>query len=172
MTREIYLAAGCFWGAERYLKHIHGVEDTEVGYANGSISHPTYREVKTDSTGYAETVKVTYDPEVIGLERILQIYFRAIDPTSVNRQGDDSGTRYRTGIYYTDPEDLSAIRRIYDKVAGELKSPLAVEVKPLKNFYRAEDEHQDYLDKNPGGYCHIPESLMEFAASASELTSD
>ena len=100
MRKDIYLAAGCFWGAERYLKLIHGVVSTEVGYANGNIFHPTYREVYTDSTGYAETVHVTYETDVIGLERILQLYFRAIDPMSVNRQGNDEGTRYRTGIYY------------------------------------------------------------------------
>lgn len=172
MRKDIYLAAGCFWGAERYLKLIHGVVSTEVGYANGNIFHPTYREVYTDSTGYAETVHVTYETDVIGLERILQLYFRAIDSMSVNRQGNDEGTRYRTGIYYSDPEDLPSIQRIYDRISGELKGPLAVEVKPLKNFYRAEDEHQDYLDKHPDGYCHIPESLMEFAKSASEGTTD
>ena len=116
------------------MKLIHGVVSTEVGYANGNIFHPTYREVYTDSTGYAETVHVTYETDVIGLERILQLYFRAIDPTSDNRQGNDEGTRYRTGIYYSDPEDLPSIQRIYDRISGELKGPLAVEVKPLKNF--------------------------------------
>lgn len=172
MEKEIYLAAGCFWGAQRYLNQIKGVTKTVVGYANGNISHPTYREVYTDSTGYAETVKVCYDPEQIGLDRIIQIYFRAIDPTSVNRQGQDVGTRYRTGIYYTDPAELESINRICQRVAGELKAPLAVEVKPLKNFYRAEDEHQNYLDKNPGGYCHIPESLIEFAKHAEDSSAD
>lgn len=172
MRKDIYLAAGCFWGAERYFKMIHGVVATEVGYANGCIFHPTYREVKTDSTGYAETVHVTYDTGVIGLDRILQLYFKAIDPLSVNKQGEDEGTRYRTGIYYSDEKDLESINRIYERVEGELKSKLAVEVKPLKNFYRAEDEHQDYLDKHPGGYCHISESLMEFARSASETSID
>lgn len=172
MKKDIYLAAGCFWGAERYLKAINGVISTEVGYANGSISHPTYREVSTDNTGYAETVHVTYETEVIGLERILQIYFKAIDPLSVNRQGEDSGTRYRTGIYYRDESDLPAIRRICERISGELGSPLAVEVKPLKNFYRAENEHQNYLEKHPGGYCHISESLIEFAKMASETSAD
>ena len=172
MKKDIYLAAGCFWGAERYLKQIHGVISTEVGYANGCIFHPTYREVSTDSTGYAETVHVFYETEVIGLERIIQIYFHAIDPLSVNKQGNDEGIRYRTGIYYTDPSDLGPIQKIYDRIAGELKARPVVEVKPLKNFYRAEEEHQNYLDKHPGGYCHISESLMEFAKSASETVSD
>ena len=172
MTKDLYLAAGCFWGAEHYLKRIRGVVKTEAGYANGNISHPTYREVYTDSTGYAEAVHVVYDPDVLGLERLVQIYFKAIDPLSLNRQGDDEGTRYRTGIYYSDPADLPSIQRIYERVAGELKAPLAVEVKPLKNFYRAEEYHQDYLDKHPQGYCHIPASLMEFARTANEPASD
>ena len=171
-TKDIYLAAGCFWGAEHYLKRIRGVVKTETGYANGNISHPTYREVYTDSTGYAEAVHVVYDPEVIGLERLIQIYFKAIDPTSLNRQGEDEGTRYRTGIYYSDPADLPAIRKVYSRVEGEIKEPLAVEVKPLKNFYRAEAEHQAYLDKHPQGYCHISPALMEFARQANEPDSD
>lgn len=172
MIKDIYLAAGCFWGAEKYFKQIHGVVSTEVGYANGNIFHPTYREVSTDVTGYAETVHVRYDTDQIGLERILQIYFKAIDPTSVNRQGNDVGIRYRTGIWYTDKEDLPAIERIYDRVRGDIGQPLAVEVKPLKNFYRAEEEHQNYLGKHPGAYCHISDSLMEFAKTASEASTD
>ncbi len=172
MIKDIYLAAGCFWGAEKYFRQIRGVVSTEVGYANGNIFHPTYREVSTDATGYAETVHVKYNSDIIGLERILQIYFKAIDPVSVNRQGNDSGTRYRTGIWYTDSQDLPAIRRIYDMVRGDVKQPLAVEVKPLKNFYRAEEEHQNYLEKHPGAYCHISDSLMEFAKSASEGSTD
>lgn len=172
MKKDIYLAAGCFWGAERYLRAICGVTATEVGYANGGISHPTYREVSTDNTGYAETVHLTYETEAIGLERILQLYFKAIDPLSVNRQGEDVGTRYRTGIYYTDESDLPVIRRICERASEDLASPIAVEVKPLKNFYRAENEHQNYLEKHPGGYCHIPDSLVEFAKAASEPSTD
>lgn len=172
MKKEIYLAAGCFWGAEHYFKQIRGVVSTEAGYANGNIFHPTYGEVSTDCTGYAETVRVVFDTEFIGLERILQFYFKAIDPTSVNRQGADVGTRYRSGIYYTDPEDLPSIRNIYERVAGEYKTALAVEVKPLKNFYKAEEYHQDYLDKHPDGYCHISKTLMEFARTASDISND
>lgn len=172
MTKDIYLAAGCFWGAEQYFKQVRGVAGTEVGYANGSISHPTYREVFTDSTGYAETVHIIYDPDVIGLDRLLQIFFKGIDPTSIDKQGGDVGNRYRTGIYYTDPKELEAIRRIYDRVSGEIKGTVAVEVKPLKNFYKAEEEHQNYLDKNPGGYCHISKSLMDFARTANEASGD
>ena len=172
MTKDIYLAAGCFWGAEHYLKRVRGVVKTETGYANGNIAYPTYREVYTDKTGYAETVHVVYDPDVLGLDRLVQIYFKAIDPTSINRQGEDEGTRYRTGIYYSDPADLPAIQRICERVSGEIKAPLAVEVKPLKNFYRAEEEHQDYLDKHPQGYCHSPLALMEFARTANEPAGD
>ncbi|MBQ9661131.1 MAG: peptide-methionine (S)-S-oxide reductase MsrA [Bacteroidales bacterium] len=172
MTKEIYLAGGCFWGAEHYLKQIRGVVKTETGYANGNISHPTYREVYTDSTGYAETVHVVYDPDVLALERLVQIYFMAIDPTSLNKQGGDEGTRYRTGIYYEDPADLPVIRQVFDSVAARAKAPLAVEVKPLKNFYRAEDCHQDYLDKNPQGYCHISKALMDYARTANSQDPD
>ena len=172
MTKDIYLAAGCFWGAEHYLKRVRGVVKTETGYANGSISHPPYRAVYTDKTGYAETVHVVYDPDVLGLDRLIQVYFKAIDPTSVNKQGEDVGTRYRTGIYYSDPADLPAIQRVYDRIAGDLKAPLAVEVKPLKNFHRAEEEHQDYLDKHPQGYCHISPALMEFARTSNEADGD
>lgn len=172
VIKTIYLAAGCFWGAEHYFKQIRGIVSTEAGFANGNIFHPTYAEVATDCTGYAETVKVDYDTEYIGLERVLQFYFKAIDPLSVNRQGNDTGVRYRTGIYYTDEADLVSIRKIYDLVAGELKQPLAVEVKPLKNFYKAEAAHQDYLDKHPDGYCHISKNVMEFARSASDPSND
>ncbi len=172
MVKEIYLAAGCFWGAEKYLKHIRGVIRTDVGFANGNTAYPTYREVSSDLTGYAEAVRVQYDTEIIGLERIIQLYFKAIDPLSVNRQGEDTGTRYRTGIYYKEPEDLISIQKIYDRVKGEYKQDLAVELKPLKNFYRAEEMHQNYLEKNPNGYCHISDALMEFVKSASEGSSD
>ena len=166
MSKQIYLAAGCFWGAEHYLKQIRGVLFTEVGFANGHAADPTYKEVYTDTTGYAETVRVEFDPSVLSLELLLQLYFKSIDPVSVNQQGEDRGTRYRTGIYYTDPSDLEVIRRVYDRVAESYDRPLAVEVKPLENFYRAEDYHQDYLENNPDGYCHLPRALFEFARNA------
>ena len=166
MTKEIYLAAGCFWGAEHYLKRVRGVVKTETGFANGNISHPTYREVYTDSTGYAEAVHVVYDPDVLGLERLIQIYFMAIDPTSVNKQGEDEGTRYRTGIYYTDPSDLPVIEEVYRQEQAACQQPFAVEKQPLRNFHPAEEYHQDYLDKNPDGYCHLPLELFRFAREA------
>ena len=104
-----------------------------------------------------------YDPERIGLETLLRLYFKSIDPLSLNKQGEDVGTRYRTGIYYSDPDDLATIQKVWDEVAAACGQPLRVEVLPLRNFYRAEDYHQDYLDKNPDGYCHLPAALFEFA---------
>ena len=159
--KEIYLAGGCFWGTEHYIKQIEGVTQTEVGYANGTTPDPTYEEVYTDRTGYAETVRIAYDEKQVSLATILELYFYSIDPTSLNRQGGDCGTRYRTGIYYTCDNDLPAIEAIYNKVAAQHTEPLAVEVEPLRNFYPAEEYHQDYLDKNPQGYCHIPRALIE-----------
>jgi len=165
-VKEIYLAGGCFWGTEHFFKQIEGVVETEVGYANGHTEHPTYKEVCTDKTGFAETVRVVYDPEKIGLRFLLQMYFKAIDPVSVNRQGHDTGTQYRTGIYYTDASDLPVIEEVYSEEQKLYKVPFAVEKLPLKNFFTAEEYHQDYLDKNPEGYCHLPLSLFKFAKEA------
>lgn len=166
MTKQIHLAGGCFWGTQHFLKQIRGIISTAVGYANGNTENPTYKEVYTDLTGYAETVSVEYDPAVISLERLLELYFLTIDPTSLNCQGEDEGTRYRTGIYYSSEEDLPTINEAMAREAAKYSEPLAVEVEPLKNFYSAEEYHQDYLDKNPGGYCHIPLALMEEARKA------
>lgn len=163
---EIYLAGGCFWGTEKYLSVIRGVTETEVGYANGTTEHPTYEEVCTGKTGHAETVHVVYDPAILPLEFLLELYYESIDPSSVNRQGGDAGTQYRTGIYYTDPADLPVIERSIEKLARRLDKPVAIEVLPLSNFWRAEEYHQKYLDKNPGGYCHIPKSKLTRAARA------
>lgn len=154
-TKEIYLAGGCFWGMEHYAKQIKGVVETDVGYANGKTKNPTYEEVCTDRTQFAETVRIAYDPSVVSLEALLAFYFKAIDPTSVNQQGNDHGTQYRTGVYYTDPADLPTLRRAFANEQLKIKEKIAVELEPLKNYYKAEEYHQDYLDKNPGGYCHI-----------------
>ncbi len=166
--QEIYLAAGCFWGAEKYLKLIEGVTFTEVGFANGNTENPTYKEVYTDQTGYAETVHLRYNPAVVSLRFLLEMYFKAIDPTSLNKQGEDEGTRYRTGIYYSDSADRAVIDAAVAEEAQKYGLPLQVEVKPLRNFYRAEEYHQDYLDKNPTGYCHLPVALFELAKKAKE----
>ncbi len=167
-TKDIYLAGGCFWGTEHYFKQIEGVAVTEVGFANGHTEHPTYKEVYTDQTGFAETVFVRFYPDVVSLEFLLRMFFKAIDPTSLNKQGHDEGTRYRTGVYYTDPEDLPVIEKVFAEEQKNYDQPLAVEKLPLQNFYTAEEYHQDYLDKNPDGYCHLPLSLFEFARQAKE----
>ena len=165
-TKDIYLAGGCFWGTEHYFKQIEGVIATEVGYANGIVENPTYEQVCTDKTRFAETVHVTYNPDVVSLEFLLRMYFKAIDPVSVNQQGHDIGSQYRTGIYYTDTADIVVINQVYDDEQQHYQQPLAVERQPLENFHTAEEYHQDYLDKNPDGYCHLPLSLFEFARKA------
>ena len=166
MTKDIFLAGGCFWGTEHYFKQIEGVVNTEVGFANGHTADPTYKEVYTDTTGYAETVRIQYDDTVVDLEFLLQMFFKAIDPTSLNKQGHDEGTRYRTGVYYTSEADLPIIEKIFAEEQKSLDAPIAVEVEPLQNFYPADESHQDYLDKNPTGYCHLPLELFEFAKKA------
>ena len=151
--REIYLAGGCFWGVEEYFSRVPGVIDAESGYANGKSDTTKYELVS--QTGHAETVKITYNVKKISLKEILLHYFRIIDPTSKNKQGNDQGTQYRTGVYYKDEADLDTINQVFDEVAKKYDKPLAVEKEPLKNFIKAEDYHQDYLKKNPNGYCHI-----------------
>ncbi|MDY5969772.1 MAG: peptide-methionine (S)-S-oxide reductase MsrA [Bacteroidales bacterium] len=167
MNKELYLAGGCFWGTEHYLKQIRGVEKTEVGYANGHTENPTYHDVCTGETGFVETVHVVYDTSVLSLKKLTEIYFESIDPTSLNKQGGDCGTQYRTGIYYVDPSDEPILRETFDeKQRGLGGAPMRVELLPLKNFFRAEDYHQDYLQKNPAGYCHLPVTLFEYAKEA------
>lgn len=166
MTKIVYFAGGCFWGTEHYLKKIRGVEDTQVGYANGKLSNPTYEEVCTDTTGFAETVKVVYNPEILPLPRLLELFFMAIDPTTANRQGHDVGTQYRTGVYYTDEADKGVILAALERLNEECDGRSVVECSPLQNFYDAEDYHQDYLDKNPMGYCHLSPELFRFAEQA------
>ncbi len=160
--KTIYLAGGCFWGMQKFLDQFDGVKETEVGYANGPEKAPSYREV-CDNSGHAETVRVAYDESVLSLDALLHFYFQVIDPTSVNRQGMDSGIQYRTGIYYTDESQLPEIEAVYKEIEQEVGQPLAVEVKPLLNFFSAEAYHQNYLDKNPGGYCHIPTHFFHLA---------
>lgn len=166
--KEIYFAGGCFWGTEHYIKQIRGVISTEVGYANGNTLNPTYEEVYTDTTGYAECVKVVFDEEILPLAKVVELYFHSVDPLSLNRQGNDIGTRYRTGIYYTDDNDRSIIEEIYRQVEQSVGTPIVVELEALRNFYSGEEYHQDYLDKNPGGYCHLSRALMEYARKANE----
>ena len=138
--KTLFLAGGCFWGTEHFFRQFPGVKETEVGYANGPTENPTYREVCANS-GHAETVRVVYDETVIPTEKLLDRYFLAIDPVSVNRQGHDEGIQYRTGIYYTDESQLPAIRAKMKEEAAKYKEPLAVEVGPLENFWPAEEYH-------------------------------
>ena len=155
----IYLAGGCFWGVQKFLDQFEGVTETEAGYANEPYIAPSYEDVCYGS-GHAETVKVVYDESKISLTELLKYYFMVINPVSVNRQGNDRGIQYRTGIYYTDKEQISEIQAIYQQEEEKAGQKLAVEVEPLYNFFPAEEYHQKYLDKNPGGYCHIPRSMF------------
>ena len=155
MTETIFLAGGCFWGLQKYFDQFDGVLRTEVGYANGPDTAPSYEDVCHDS-GHAETVMIEYDPERISLEQLLDAYFLVIDPLSVNRQGHDEGIQYRTGIYYTDESQLATVRKVYSREEAKAGAKLAVAAEPLRNFFSAEEYHQKYLEKNPGGYCHIP----------------
>ncbi len=165
--KEIYLAGGCFWGLEKYLENIPGVLNTEVGYANGKTENPSYEQVCRENTGHAETVHVSYDADRISLSGLLDLFYQVIDPTSLNRQGNDVGSQYRTGIYYIDQEDLPLIAASLDRLQGKYDKKIAIEVCHLINYFKAEEYHQKYLDKNPGGYCHIPSSYFESAKKAS-----
>lgn len=154
-TKNIYLAGGCFWGLEAYIKQLPGVWDTDVGYANGNKENPSYEEVCRKGTGHAETVNVVYDPSVIDLNTLIRAYFKVVDPTSENQQGNDRGIQYRTGIYYTDETDVNVIKDAVNAEQKKYTKKIKVEVLPLENYSSAEEYHQNYLDKNPGGYCHI-----------------
>lgn len=162
-VKDIYLAGGCFWGTEHYFKMIKGVVFTEVGYANSVVKNPSYEMVCTGNTMAAETVHIKYDNTLVSLKRLLQMFFVSIDPTSLNKQGHDIGVQYRTGIYYVDKDDLAVINEEIFEQQKQYEDEIVVEVMPLKNFYSAEEYHQDYLDKNPDGYCHLPIELFEFA---------
>lgn len=159
--REIYFAGGCFWGTEKLFRSIPGVVATTVGYANGSVPDPSYRQVCSDTTGHRETVRVEYDPAAVTLERLLEAFFLVVDPTVRNRQGGDVGSQYQTGVYYTDIADLPVLEAAFDRERAKTGT-FCVELAPLRCFYPAEEYHQDYLSKNPGGYCHIsPAELAE-----------
>ena len=170
-AKVIYLAGGCFWGAEKYLSQIKGVLKTEVGYANGKTANPSYEEVCHKNTGHAETVKVLYDPGKLRLAFLLDLFYESIDPTTVNRQGGDRGTQYRTGIYYVDAADREVIEKSIAELQKRFKKPIAIEVLPLSNYYTAEEYHQKYLDKNPNGYCHIGWDKFERAKEATDTVS-
>lgn len=160
--KTIYLAGGCFWGTEHFVKQIKGIESTEVGYANGGKKGVNYYDVVNHS-GHAETVKIVYDQNIISLSEILDLYYLSIDPLSVNQQGNDRGIQYRTGIYYEDESLLSEAQASLKKLEEQLGTTPAIELTKLTDYTPAEEYHQDYLEKNPGGYCHINPALFEKA---------
>src|SRR5665647_2107267 len=153
--KSIVVAGGCFWGVEAYMSRINGIFETKVGYANGTKNDPTYNEVCLGTTGHAEACLISYDEDIVPLEKILNKFWGIIDPTVSNRQGPDIGHQYRSGIYYTDEVDLDIILRTKDEVQSRNNKPIVTEIQLLSCFYDAEDYHQKYLQKNPGGYCHI-----------------
>ena len=159
--RDIWLAGGCFWGIEAYVEQIRGVVETSVGYANGNQVNPSYEEVCRGNTGHTETVFVRYDPARLNLESLLTYYFKVIDPTSLNRQGNDHGSQYRTGIYYQDVVDKAVIEEVVAKEQLKYAKRIVTEVLPLDHYYIAEEYHQKYLKKNPNGYCHIDLSQVK-----------
>lgn len=164
--KEIYFAGGCFWGTQHLFDLVRGVVATETGYANGKIKNPTYEQVISHSTGFTEAVKVQYDADEVDLPLLIDLFFKSIDPTTKDRQGNDVGDNYRSGIYSTDKATEAIVKTEVAKLAKNYRKPVVVETIALKNFYKAEDYHQDYLDKNPGGYCHIPLSVFEEARNA------
>lgn len=153
--KEIVLGGGCFWGVQEFMSRLEGVKKTEVGYANGRGENPTYEDICNNNTYYAEVCKILYDENEISLENILEEFWSIIDPTILNRQGNDIGSQYRTGIYYTDKTDIEIIEKSKNKEQNKYSKKIVTEVKPLEKYYKAEEYHQDYLKKNPGGYCHI-----------------
>ncbi len=159
IIKSVYFAGGCFWGVEEYFSRVDGVIDSVSGYANGKSENPSYEDVCYRNTGHSEAVKIDYNSAVVSLQELLVHLFRIIDPTSLNRQGNDRGTQYRTGIYYTDENQKSVALAFLKEMQKNYSSKIVVELEPIKQFFIAEDYHQDYLKKNPSGYCHINLSL-------------
>ncbi|MBR1581958.1 MAG: peptide-methionine (S)-S-oxide reductase MsrA [Bacilli bacterium] len=158
MKKTIYLAGGCFWGVQEYYSRLKGVLEVTAGYCNGTTAFPKYEEVKTGTTGHAETVKIDYDDSLISLEDLLNHYLRFVDPYSLNKQGEDEGSQYRTGIYYVDLLDGINARTYLDE---HLEKGYKIEVSKMCNFFKAEEYHQNYLKKNVNGYCHINLNLIK-----------
>ena len=159
--KTIVFAGGCFWGVEAYFKLIDGVTNTQVGYANGHKDNPTYEEVCQHATGHAEACQITYDPSRITLAALLTAFWRIVDPTVLNRQGHDVGDQYRTGIYYEDTGEFKIIKSSLQEEQKKYKKVIVTQVEPLIRFWDAETMHQDYLDKHPNGYCHIPIAALK-----------
>ena len=155
IMKTIYLAGGCFWGVQKFFDKTRGVVETETGYANGKTENPSYEDVRYHGSGHTEAVRIKYDESVVSTKTLLKYYFMIIDPLSVNKQGEDEGENYRTGIYFDDATLESDIAESVREEEAKVGQKLAVEVLPLSNFYSAEEYHQKYLEKNPTGYCHI-----------------
>ncbi len=158
MEKVIYLAGGCFWGVQEYYSRLKGVISSISGYANGQKENPSYLEVRSQLYHHVETVKVTYDDNIITLTKLLEHFLRFVDPYSLNQQGEDKGVQYRSGVYYTDEDEKDIIKQYFD---SHLKENYQIEILPLENFYLAEEYHQDYLKKNVGGYCHINLNIIK-----------
>ena len=159
--KDIYFAGGCFWGVQEYFSRISGVHNASSGYANGNTENPSYEDLLYRGSGHAETVHVQYDPDVISLKTLTEQFFKIIDPLSLNRQGMDKGTQYRTGVYYIDKTDIDIIKEVFNAEQIKYERKIAVELLPLEHYYPAEDYHQDYLKKNPKGYCHVDFSSLD-----------
>jgi methionine-S-sulfoxide reductase len=160
-----YLAGGCFWGMEKYLRDLPGVIETEVGYIGGESSSASYMQVKNGTTGHAEAVQVKYDSSKLTYEALIRYFFRIHDPTTLNRQGNDLGTQYRSAIFTNDENEKKIIEQLIKKIDGTraYKGPIVTKIEPFKAFHPAEDYHQDYLVKNPDGYnCHLLRADFNF----------
>ena len=157
----IYLAGGCFWGVEAFVSRLKGVNQTEVGYANGFDLAPTYEKVCSGKTGHRETVKVTYNPKIISLDELLESFFKIIDPYTKNQQGPDIGSQYQTGVYWQEESQRETVLKFFSKKQSEDDQKIVVEVGPISCFYTAEDYHQKYLERNPQGYCHVNLNLID-----------
>lgn len=159
--KRVWFAGGCFWGVEAYFRQLKGILTTTVGYGQGIVDKPTYQQVCTGTTGHTEVCEVTYDEKLLPLQNLLEHFFRIINPTTLNRQGPDCGTQYRTGVYYELEEDKEAIVTFINKMKPHYADSIVVEVEPLACFFPAEEYHQRYLEKTPGGYCHIDLGLAK-----------
>lgn len=161
MIKKIWLAGGCFWGVEAYFQQLKGVLSTKVGYGQGNTPKPTYQQVCSGATGHTEVCEITYDEGVLSLPKILEQLFRIIDPVTLNRQGPDQGTQYRSGVYYLDAGEREVILEFIKEQQPSYTEPIVVEVEPVRNFYLAEEYHQEYLQKTIGGYCHVNLNLAK-----------
>jgi peptide-methionine (S)-S-oxide reductase len=159
--KKIVLAGGCFWGVEEYYRRLKGVEATRVGYAQGTLSNPSYQDVCSGETNHAEVVEITYDEQILSLDSIINHLFRICDPCSLNRQGNDVGTQYRVGIYPDSQAEIERIKVLIHSKQAAYARPIVLEIEKLRDFYDAETYHQKYLIKNPGGYCHVNMNLIK-----------